>query len=91
MEDRIVMDASASVVERSRGHDQRRLVADPEMDLGVGGLIFFFLPFFLLLSPKKWRGEVPALLLWGSRGAGAPLDPLLDLSLALTISWLMYS
>ena len=54
-------------------------------------LPFFFLPFFLIHSPKKWRrGSWELHCLWGSRRAGAPLDPLLDLPLVgVDISWSM--
>jgi len=60
------------------------IVADLEIIRGVDFFFlsfpFFFLPFFLIISSQKMKEGLKEGLHWlfGSRGAGAPLDPVLD-------------
>ena len=62
-------------------------VANPEILKGGADFFFplFFLSFFLIFSSPKWRGAKGRLHgVFGSRGAGAPLDPLLPSPLAMS-------
>jgi len=68
-------------------------MADPKIDqveLSFFFLLlyFFFFPFFLIISPQKWRrgrGREGLHCLWRSREGWSPLDPQLDPPLQKTL------